>query len=203
MRGGPLPDATQWDQIEPGGACRSPVVEVLARLAAPGALIYQDATSVRIVSWIKAHQPLQARAQAQGCSRSQERPGRLTTALVVKGGERTLWLYYSGRSHAGENRAALLKQRQAGQDRPLVMSDALARNEVDAFAVIRCHCLVHGRRQCSDLAEVFPHEYRVAIDLLRDVFDHDEQSRQEQRSPAARLAYPQVFSGPLMAALTA
>lgn len=34
-----------------------------------------------------------------------------TTALVIRVGERLLCLYYSGRAHAGENLAALLKQR--------------------------------------------------------------------------------------------
>jgi hypothetical protein len=42
-----------------------------------------------------------------------------TTALVVKVGERTICLYYSGRPHAGENLEALLKQRQADQEPPL------------------------------------------------------------------------------------
>ena len=84
-----------------------------------------------------------------------------TTALVVKVGERTICLYYSGRSHAGENLASLLKQRQAGRDRPLVMSDALSSNEADEAALIRCHCLAHGRRKFSELEEVFPHECQV------------------------------------------
>ena len=38
-----------------------------------------------------------------------------TTVLGVKVGEQTICLYYSGRSHAGENLASLLKQRQAGR----------------------------------------------------------------------------------------
>jgi hypothetical protein len=42
-----------------------------------------------------------------GFSRSQERTGMCTTALVVKVGERTRCLYDGGRAHAGENLAAL------------------------------------------------------------------------------------------------
>jgi transposase len=79
-----------------------------------------------------------------------------TTALVVQVGTRTICLYYSGRSHAGENLASLLKQRQASRDKPLVMSDALTSNEADEVTLIRCHCLAHGRRKFSDLEEVFP-----------------------------------------------
>lgn len=121
-----------------------------------------------------------------------------TTALVVKVGERTICLYYSGRSHAGENLAALLEQRQADQGKPIVMSDALSHNEVNEAAVIRCHCLAHGRRQFSDLEENFPLECQVVIGVLQQVFDHDEYARQEQMSAAARLAYHQDASRPLM-----
>jgi transposase len=121
-----------------------------------------------------------------------------TTALVVKVGEQIICLYYSGRSHAGENLQALLEQREAERDKPLVMSDALSRNEVDETTVIRCHCLAHGRRQFSDLADVFPVECQVVLDTLKQVFDHDEEARDKQMSPEARFAYHQAYSQPLM-----
>jgi transposase len=112
--------------------------------------------------------------------------------LVVKVGEHTAILYDSSRRHAGENLQALLDQRAAGLDKPLAMSDALSSNEVaQEAALIRCHCLAHGRRKCSDLAEVFPHACQVVLEVLRQVFDHDEQARQAQLSPEARLAYHQ------------
>jgi len=64
--------------------------------------------------------------------------------------------------------------------------------------VIRCHCLAHGRRKFSDLEEVFPHECQVVLEVLRQVFEHDEQARQAQLSPEERLAYHQAQSQPLM-----
>jgi hypothetical protein len=67
--------------------------------------------------------------------------------------------------------------------------------------VIRCHCLAHGRRKFSDLEEVFPRECRVVLEGLSAVFDHDEQARQAQLSPAARLAYHQAQSRPLLEGL--
>src|SRR5712664_2920271 len=198
MLGVPIPDATQWDQIEKVGDCGYVVFQHLEGLAAQGELIHQDDTSVRIVTLIKENQQIRAQAAAQGLSRPKERTGMFTTALVVKWGERTICLYYSGRSHAGENLAALLEQREADQDKPLVMSDALSRNEVDETSVIRCHCLAHGRRQFSDIEEVFPVECRVVIDVLKQVFDHDDEARDQQMSPPARLAYHQEYSRPLM-----
>jgi transposase len=201
MLGVPVADATQWDQIEKVGDCSYVVFAYLETLAAQGELIYQDDTSVRILTLLKENQERQARAEAMGFSRSKERTGMFTTALVVKVGERLLCLYYSGRSHAGENLAALLEQREAEQGKPLVMSDALSRNEVDETTVIRCHCLAHGRRQFSDLEDVFPGECRVVLDVLKQVFDHDEQAREERMSSQARLVYHRQYSGPLMEGL--
>jgi hypothetical protein len=94
-----------------------------------------------------------------------------------------------------------LEQRQAGLDKPLVMSDALASNAADETALIRCHCLAHGRRKFSELEDVLPQECAVVLDVLQQVFDHEEATRVQQLSAQERLAYHQVYSGPLMAGL--
>src|SRR5215831_13641859 len=201
MVGVPVPDATQWDQIERVADCGYMVFQHLEYLAAQGELIYQDDTTVRILALMAENHYAQAHAETQGVARSKDRTGMYTTALVVRVGERTICLYYSGRSHAGENLKALLEQRQAHLDKPLVMSDALSRNAADEDQLIRCHCLAHGRRQFSDLEDVFPQECQVVIEALKQVFDHDEHARHEQLSPQARLVYHQAYSRPIMDAL--
>jgi transposase len=201
MLGVPLPDATQWDQIERVADCAYRVFAHLERLAAQGELIYQDDTAVRILSLLVENRHLQAHAAALGLARSSERTGMYTTAFVVKVGAQTICLYYSGRAHAGDNLKALLAQRAADQPKPLVMSDALASNDAEEQALIRCHCLAHGRRKFSELADVFPQECAVVLDVLRQVFDHDETTRVQQLSAQERLVYHQVYSGPLMAGL--
>ena len=202
MLGVPVPDATQWDQIEVVGDCAYKVFEQLEREAAQGEVIFQDDTAVRIVSLIKENRELVAAAQVQGLSTPNERTGMYTTALAVQVGEHTAILYYSSRQHAGENLQRLLDKRELGLAKPLAMSDALASNAVaDDARVIRCHCLAHGRRKFSDLAEVFPHECQVVLEVISQVCDHDEQARTEQLSPEARLAYHQAQSQPLMDAL--
>jgi hypothetical protein len=198
MLGVPMPDATQWDQIERVGDCCYVVFACLETLAAQGELIHQDDTSVRILTLMQENQQIRAAAAAQGLSRAKERTGMFTTALVIRVGERLICLYYSGRAHAGDNLAALLEQREADREPPLVMSDALSRNEIDESLVIRCHCLAHGRRQFSDIQEVFPSECRVVMDVIKQVFDHDEAARDQRMSPEARLAYHQAYSQPLM-----
>jgi hypothetical protein len=198
MLGVPVPDATQWDQIEKVGDCSYVVFEYLERLAAQGELIYQDDTAVRILSLIGENLKIRAQAEAMGFSRPKERTGMYTTALVVQVGEQMICLYYSGRAHAGENLKALLAQRQGDLSKPLVMSDALVSNEAEETTLIRCHCLAHGRRQFSDLEDVFPQECQAVIEALKQVFDHDAQARDEQMSPEARLAYHRDYSGPIM-----
>jgi transposase len=198
MLGVPLPDSTQWDQIEKVADCCYVVFEYLESVAAQGELIYQDDTTVRILSLFKANQQIRAEAASQGLSRPKERTGMFTTALVVRVGERLICLYYSGRAHAGENLAALLEQREADLEPPLAMSDALSRNEVAEGLVIRCHCMAHSRRQFSDIEDNFPSECRVVLDALKQVFDHDEEARDQQMSPERRLAYHQEYSQPLM-----
>jgi len=198
----PVPDATQWDQIEVVGDCASKVFAQMEREAAQGELIFHDDTAVRILALIKENSAILSAAQAQGFSTPKERTGMHTTALVVKVGEHTAILYYSSRRHAGENLQGLLDKREAGLAKPLAMSDALTSNAVaDESRLIRCHCLAHGRRKFSDLEAVFPQECQVVLQVLSQVFDHDEQARKEQLSPQARLAYHQAQSQPLMEAL--
>jgi hypothetical protein len=196
--GMPLPDATQWDQIEQVANCAYVVFAHLERLAAQGELIYQDDTSVRILSLIDENLKIQAAAEARGLVQPTERTGMHTTALVVKVGARTIILYYSGRNHAGENLQALLEQREVGLEKPLVMADALASNTAHAVEVIQCHCLAHGRRKFRDLADVFPAECAVVLAGLKQVYEHDEEARDQRMSSPERLAYHQRLSGPIM-----
>jgi len=195
MVGVPVADATQWDQIERVADCAYPVFEQLKTLAAQGEVIYQDDTHVRILSLIAENRRMQAD------DTSGARTGMYTTGLVVQQGEHTICLYMAGRAHAGENLEALLTQRDAGRDKPLVMSDALAANTADEAALIRCHCLAHGRRKFSELEETFPAECTVVIEAFKQVFEHDEAARLQQLTPTERLAYHQHASGPIMAAL--
>jgi transposase len=195
MVGVPVSDATQWDQIERVADCVYPVFEQLKTLAAQGEVIYQDDTHVRILSLIAENR----RTQADDTSGA--RTGMYTTALVVQQGAQTICLYFAGRAHAGENLEALLTHREADRGKPIVMSDALAANTADEAALIRCHCLAHGRRKFSELEEVFPEECAVVIEALKQVFDHEEEVRVQQMNATERLAYHQAYSRPIMEAL--
>jgi hypothetical protein len=208
--GVPVPDATQWDQVEHVADCAYMVFEHLVYLAAQGHLIYQDDTPVRILSLIKENAQWQrAQEHPPEAPASSERTGMQSTALVVEVDEHTLCLYFSGRNHAGENLRELLEQRQEGLDKPLVMSDALSRNEVapgvgstsDEAGLIRGHCLAHARRKFSDIEETFPEACDEVIGVLKQVFDHEEQAQKAHMSDAERLAHHQTYSEPILKTL--
>jgi hypothetical protein len=196
--GVPVADATQWDQTEIVGDCSHPIFKCLEKVAAQGEVIFQDDTPHRILTLMEENQQARVRAQAQGKAKPEERTGMQTTALIVQVGTRRICLYYTGRRHAGENLAALLTKREPDRGKPLVMSDALPSNSAAEDALIRCHCLAHGRRKFSELEEVFPAESAVVMNALKDVFDHEEYTRAEQLTVQARLVYHQRESGPIM-----
>lgn len=197
--GVPVPDATQWDQVEEVGNCAHPIFKYLEKLGAQGEVIYQDDTPGRILALIEENQEAVAQAHATGDAVS--RTGMYTTALIVQVGERWICLYYTGRQHAGENLEALLTQREPQREKPLVMSDALTSNTAEETHLIRCHCLAHGRRKFSELEEVFPAESAVVVDALKAVYEHEEDVRAKQLGAPERLAYHQTYSGPILTTL--
>ena len=190
--GVPVPDATQWDQVERVADCTYPVFEYLVNLAAQGELIYQDDTPVRILSLIQENRDLE---RALGAS---ARTGMQSTALVVESGDQTICLYFSGRAHAGENLKEVLTQRAADRAPPLVMSDALAHNDAPGIDLIRCHCMAHGRRKFTEIESAFPEACQEVVVALKQVFDHEDKTKQEQMSAEDRLAYHHAYSEPIM-----
>ncbi|MGE3425133.1 MAG: IS66 family transposase [Dehalococcoidia bacterium] len=199
--GVPVADATQWDQAEVVGDCSYPIFKCLETMAAQGDVIFQDDTSHRILTLIEENQQARAQAQAQGKAKPEERTGMQTTALIVQVGTYRICLYYTGRRHAGENLAALLMKREPGRDKPLVMSDALSSNKAEEDELIRCHCLAHGRRKFTELADDFPAESAVVVNALKLVYDHDEEAREQQLSEQERLVYHQTYSAPVFMTL--
>jgi transposase len=197
--GVPAPDATQWDQVELVGDCAHPVFTYLERMAAQGEVIFQDDTPGRILALIEENREAAAQAQAPGEAAS--RTGMYTTALIVQVGERRICLYYTGRQHAGENLEVLLGKREPQREKPLVTSDALSSNNAEETHLIRCHCLAHGRRKFSELAEVFPTESAVVVNALKSVYEHEAEARDKQLSAQERLVYHQTYSGPILTTL--
>ena len=124
-----------------------------------------------------------------------------TTGIVARVGEHEIALYQSGRRHAGENIAELLRQRKPGLQPPIQMGDAQSNNWDHEFATIIAKCLAHARRQFVEIEEAFPEKCGRVLDDLAKVYGFDKQTR--GMSAEQRLAYHQQHSGPIMEELRA
>ena len=93
----PLPAATQWELVEQAAAVLKPAFDQLLWQAAQGEVLHNDDTGMRILRL--AREP------------SDKRTGIFTSGIVSLWRNRKIALFFTGRQHAGENLADLLKQR--------------------------------------------------------------------------------------------
>jgi hypothetical protein len=159
----------------------------LIRQAAQGEVIHNDDTSMRVLRL--AREP------------SDERTGVFTSGIVSTGQGWKIALYFTGRQHAGENIADVLKQRTAERQAPIQMCDALSRNAPKlppGVEILLANCLAHGRRQFVEVAENFPDECRYVLETLGRVYGQDAEAREQALTPEQRLRFHQEHSGPVM-----
>lgn len=194
MLGMPLPDATQWEQVEQVADSAYPVYDYLKTMGANQPLVYQDDTSARILSLIRENQ----------ADPPPERKGMYTTVLRFEG-ERSICLYFTGRQHAGENLDAILAYRDPDLPPIQWMSDGLAANTPKQHEdrALDISCLVHGRRKFIEIDEFFPSECARVIDAIAEIYKHEAQCQEQQLTPAQRLAYHQANSRAVMDGLKA
>src|SRR6266542_1329864 len=183
MGGVPLSEATMWERCEATADAALGVYLYLKRLGANGEVMHTDDTGVKILSCLKEDQEEKGR-------------GTNTSGIVIKVGSRRIAFYLSGRRHAGENLAELLKKRNEGLEKPFQMSDALAANTSVEKNVISGYCLTHARRKVYELIEDYPGECGVVLDAVSKVYEYEAET--EGMSPEERLAYHQSRSGPVM-----
>jgi transposase len=107
-------------------------------------------------------------------------------------------LFFSGRRHAGENLAQVLKHRAEQLPPPIQMCDALSRNLPGELQTIVAHCLAHARRRFVDVYDRFPEPCRHLLESLAVVYRNDAVARKRRLSPEARLHLHQEASRPMM-----
>jgi transposase len=132
---------------------------------------------------------------------SDERTGVFTSGIVSTSPGWKIALYFTGRQHAAENLADVLKHRPAESSAPIQMSDALSRNAPKlstGVEIMLAYCLAHGRRQFVEVADNFPGECLSVLDMLGQVYGHDAEAREHRLTPQERLCLHQERSGPMM-----
>jgi transposase len=180
----PLPAATAWEVVAAGAASLAPVWEELIRQAAQGEVVHNDDTSMKILRFVR--------------EASDSRTGLFTTGIVSRFSGHSIALFFTGRQHAGENLADLLRQRDEKLGPPIQMCDALSRNAPGSLKVILGNCLAHARRHFVDVVMNFPAECRYVLEILGEVFHQDVLACEQQMEPDERLLFHQQHSSPLM-----
>ena len=173
--------------MEEAAALVEPARDELIRQAAQGEVVHNDDTSLRVLRL--AREP------------ADERTGVFTSGIVSTGQGWKIALYFTGRQHAGENIADVLKQRAKQSSPPIQMCDALSRNVPKlppGVEILLANCLAHGRRQFVEVAENFPDQCRYVLEMLGQVYGHDAEAREQALAPEPRWQFHQQHSGPVM-----
>ncbi len=191
----PLPASTQWEIVSDLAMRLQPVLHTLTQEAAQGEILHNDDTSMTVLA-------LRGRGSARGDPEmddvAPDRTGVFTSAVVSTRAGRRIALFLTGRRHAGENLAQVLRARAADLGPPIQMCDALSRNLPKPLTVILGNCLAHARRHIVNVTPSFPAECRHILERVRDVYRYDAEARAQQLSPSDRLAFHQTHSGPVM-----
>ena len=183
----PLPASTQWEIVEEVGRKIDSVYRELVRHAAQGDIIYNDDTVAKILARLNTED-----------KDKKERKGLFTSGIASTSGTRKIALFFTGRNHAGENMAELLKKRSSRLSPPIQMCDGLSRNIPKDFKTILSNCIAHGRRRFVDIYEAFPKECSYVLKVLEKVYENDAHTKEAGMDPDQRLKYHQDNSSKLM-----
>jgi transposase len=192
----PLPASTQWDIVAAVATPLTPVFDELIRQAAQGDVLHNDDTTIKILELMGQRGQQDTRANAE--HGADARRGLFTSGVVALRDGHRVALFVSGRRHAGENLAEVLRLRAAELPPPIQMCDALSRNLPGELRTIVAHCLAHARRQFVEVYDRFPEPCRHLLEALAVVYRNDAIARERQLAPEARLQWHQEASGPTM-----
>lgn len=187
----PLPSGTQWDLINASVEQVEPAYVKLVYLAAQGKVLHNDDTTMKILNY-------DTEALAEEREEKRKRTGVFTTGIISESENHRIALFFTGRNHAGENLAKVLKHREENLSNPIQMCDALSRNTTGEFKTILGNCLAHARRRFVEVVGNFSEECERVLETLRDVYHNDEISRTRGDTPEERLHFHQTESTPLM-----
>jgi transposase len=195
----PLPASTQWDIVHAVAASLAPAFAELIQQAAHGDVLHNDDTTVKILELMGQRGRQEALAGAVAdVDEADQRRGLYTSGVVALRDGHRVALFFSGRRHAGENLAQVLKHRAEQLPPPIQMCDALSRNLPGELQTILAHCLAHARRRFVDVYDQFPEPCRYLLETLAVVYRNDAIARERQLSPEARLQFHQEASRPTM-----
>ena len=192
--GVPLPESTQWELLAPLGELAQPVFAELVAQAANAPLLHHDDTTMRILDLRRPG----STSAAELARLAPHRKGTFTTNVLAEVASHPVALYFTGWQHAGENLAAVLRQRAADLAPPIQMCDALSRNVCPQSHTILGFCLSHARREFVTVAPSFPADCRHVLEALREVYRFEAEAKALGLAPEPRLVHHQTHSLPVL-----
>jgi len=193
----PLPVATQCEIVAAAAVPLQPAMEELIRQAAQGEVLHNDDTSMPVLALRRSASV----ALNDDESNAPERTGVFTSGIVSLAQKQTIALFFTGRQHAGENLADVLRRRTAELAPPMQMCDALSRNLPklpSELEVIVGHCLAHARRRFVEVTPNFPEPCRHVLEQLGQIYGNDAATHHQVMTPEERLRFHQQHSAPVM-----
>ena len=183
MTGVPLSSSTQFERCEQVADALLPVYLEMVEEASCCELIHADDTPVRILSLMEENKHL----------KKNERRAVQTSGMVGIDQACTIALYVSGRRHAGENIAELLKSRPARLGLLKQVGDAAACNQVNDTETIFVCCWAHARRRFIEIESSAPDICATVLAAIGELFAHEREAA--GMSAQARLRFHQQHSG--------
>jgi transposase len=188
--GVPVADSTQFDMAEKVANCGAPAFEHMKGLAVGAEKQGFDDTPMPVLELMKENEGLS----------DKDRKGMQTTAVLATVADQKIALFLTGRNHAGENMADLLKDRDPSKPKVIQMSDASPNNFSHDYMdlVIKALCMDHGRRNFHEILEAFPKDCQHVLTELGKVYKNEADAKANNLSKEERLAFHQEHSGLIM-----
>ena len=186
----PVPDATQWEQVELVADCCYPSFNQMIYLAAQAYVFAHDDTGVRILSLMKENKE----------SKDLDRKGMYTTGIIATG-EHPIVLFFSGRDHSGDNATKIIRQREDGLEALVKLCDALNMNNLADESItnyVDANCNSHARRKFDEIKEFFPEGCAFPMEQFQALYKNEAYTKKMGMSKKKRLRYHQQHSTSIM-----
>lgn len=181
--------STVFDQVELVCNTIYPVYQTLFNVAANAKHYYIDDTTHRILDAKPIEKPV------RNSDKTQLRSGVYTSgAIATTQDNRSIVLFETNIGHAGEFIDSILHKRTKSSAKPMIMSDALPSNRPSQCEVIMTLCNSHARRQFVDVISHFPEDVEHILNRYSEIWVNDQYTKEQQYTPAERLAYHQQHS---------
>lgn len=185
--------STIYDQCELLANDLQPIVNALQLLAANAWQFYLDDTTNRILN----QRPILKKDRHSGKERL--RSGIYTSGLIATTVEgHRIALFKTNIGHAGEWLDEVLTHRHSEHPPPLLMCDALSRNNPTVTPVHLTLCNAHARRQFVDVLAHFALQVEQVLTWYQGIWVNDKETQAQAMTASQRLAYHQTHSLPIM-----